>query len=148
MRRGPAEMLVDRGVGIMLVDFSKDQTGALYPTIVAATTDVQLKSRAEDLRKLTLGLRDAINFTREHPAEAAKAIREDFKFMDEKAYKDGFEFELRSLPPDVLITKDEFLNAVAQHNSPYLLGVRRGAKVSDNYEDAVDVKIGAKEAGQ
>ncbi|MBN9051054.1 MAG: ABC transporter substrate-binding protein [Rhizobiales bacterium] len=141
---GPAEMAVDRGVGVMVVDFSKDQTGKLYPTIVMATTAAQLKDRAEDLRKLTLALRDAMTFTRQHPDEAASAIRQDFKFMDDKAFKDGLAFDLRALPEDILISKDEFGAAVAHNNSPYLLQQRRGVKVSDNYDEAVDVKLGAK----
>ena len=64
--------------------------------------------------------------------------------MEDKAFKDGMEFDLRSLPPDVLITEDEFRLAVAQSNSPYLLSVRRGVEVSDNYAEAVDVKVGTK----
>lgn len=141
---GPAEMLVDRGSGVMVVDFSKDQVGKPYPTIVMATTEQQLKDRAQDLRKLTLGVREAFDFTRAHPDEAAKSIREDFKFMEDKAFQDGMAFNLRALPPDVLITEEEFQAAVVQNNSPYLLNVRRGAKVSDNYAEAVDVKVGAK----
>jgi NitT/TauT family transport system substrate-binding protein len=141
---GPAEMLVDRGTGVMVVDFSKDQSGKPYPTIVMATTAQQLKDRAPDLRKMMLALREALNFTRDNPGEAAKSIREDFKFMEDKAFKDGMAFDLRSLPPDVLITKEEFDLAVAQSNSPYLLSVRRGAKVDENYDEAVDTKIGAK----
>jgi len=141
---GPAEMLVDRGTGVMVVDFSRDQTGEPYPTIVMATTEQQLKDRAQDLRKMMLALREGVNFSRESPDEAAKSIREDFKFMDDKAFKDGMAFDLRSLPPDVLITKEEFERAVAQNNSPYLLSVRRGVKVSDNYDGSVDVRVGAK----
>jgi len=141
---GPAEMLVDRGTGVMVVDFSKDQLGKPYPTIVMATTERQLKDRAQDLRKLTLAIREAINFTREHPDDAAKSIREDFKFMEDTAFKDGMAFDLRALPPDVLITEEEFRLAVEQSNSPYLLSVRRGVKVSDKYDDAVDINIGAK----
>jgi ABC-type nitrate/sulfonate/bicarbonate transport system substrate-binding protein len=141
---GPAEMLADRGTGVMVVDFSKDQTGKLYPTIVIATTDQQLKAREQDLRKMMIALREALNFTRDHPEEAAKSIREDFKFMEDKAFQDGMAFELRSLPPDVLITKDEFDAAVVQSNSPYLLSVRRGVKVSDDFEQAVDLTVGAK----
>jgi hypothetical protein len=64
--------------------------------------------------------------------------------MEDKSFKDGMAFDLRSLPPDVLITKEEFDRAVAQSNSPYLLSVRRGAKVDENYDEAVDTKIGAK----
>jgi NitT/TauT family transport system substrate-binding protein len=141
---GPAEILVDRGTGVMVVDFSKDQLGKPYPTIVIATTAQQLKDRGPDLRKMMLALREALNFTRENPEEAAKSIREDFKFMDDKAFKDAMAFDLRSLPPDVLITKEEFDGAVAQSNSPYLLNVRRGAKVDDNFDEAVDTKIGEK----
>jgi NitT/TauT family transport system substrate-binding protein len=141
---GPAEMLVDRGTGVMVVDFSKDQLGEPYPTIVIATTAQQLKDREPDLRKMMLALREALNFTRDNPEEAAKSIREDFKFMEEKSFRDGLAFDLRSLPPDVLITKAEFERAVAQSNSPHLLGVRRGVKVDDNYEEAVDEKIGSK----
>jgi NitT/TauT family transport system substrate-binding protein len=141
---GPAEMAVDRGVGVMLVDFSKDQTGDLYPTIVVATTEAQLNAHREDLRKLTLALREALEFTRSNPNEAAKVIREDFRFMEEKSFKDGFEFDLRALPKDILISKEEFQAAVNNSNSPYLLGIRRGVKVSDKFEEAVDITLGAK----
>jgi NitT/TauT family transport system substrate-binding protein len=141
---GPAEMLADRGTGIMIVDFSKDYVGPPYPTIVLATTDQQLRERAGDLRKLMLALREALNFTRDHPEDASKSIREDFKFMDEKAFQQGMAFDLRSLPPDVLITKEDFDLAIAQNNSPYLLKERRGVKVSDDFKESVDVQIGAK----
>ena len=53
-------------------------------------------------------------------------------------------FDLRSLPPDVLITREDFDLAIAQNNSPYLLKERRGVKVSDDFKESVDVQIGAK----
>ena len=141
---GPAEIAADRGSAIMVVDFSKDQVGTAYPTIVVATTAAQLKDRAEDLRKLSIALREALEITRTKPDEAAAAIRNDFKVMDEKSFREGMAFELRSLPADLLITRQDFAAAVAHNNSPYLLSMRRGAMVSDNFAEAVDVEVAAK----
>lgn len=141
---GPAEMAVRRGYGVMIVDYSKDQTGTLYPAIVLATTAAQLKERSADLRKMMLALREALTFTRDQPEATAKLIRDDFKAMDDASFNDGMAFDLRSLPADVLITKGEFEAAVDHHNSPYLLGTRKGAKVSSNFEESVDTVVAAK----
>lgn len=135
---GAAEMAVSRGVATMVLDFSRDQVGQAYPTIVVVSTKAMLGKYRPELQALMDGLNQGLKKMHEHPEEVASLIRPDFAAMDDNSFKAGIEFTLRSLPGSVAISPEQYQRSVEHNNEGFALKIRNGQKITTSFKDAVD----------
>jgi NitT/TauT family transport system substrate-binding protein len=135
---GPAEIAVSRGVGTMVVDFSKDFDGKPYPTIVVITTTEMRDKYKPEMTVLMKALDSGLKSMRKNSGEVAQVIRADFAAMDDLSYQAGVDFALKTIPESVAVTKEEFQRAVDHSNKGFALAIRAGVKIDAKFEDAID----------
>lgn len=98
------------GIGKIVIDPFKGEVPEVkgVPYIVITTTMDTIKKKPEMVRATVRAMTRAMQFARENPEEAKKAVRPAFAEMDDTVFNQAWDNYYKAIPETPAITREEF----------------------------------------